>query len=97
MKNLFIVILGLFFTSCGHEAAIRILEEQGYYNVRITNFGNFRCTDVDDPYRTSFVAMKKGKRVEGRICLPALLKPSITREHKIGKNTIEEYWVEEDN
>lgn len=78
MKNLLIVLMCLFFVACSRDDAIRMLEAEGYENVQITNFGWLRCRE-NISEKTSFIAQRDGKEVDGSICLPYLYRYTVTR------------------
>lgn len=84
MKNLFIALTCLFFVACSHDDAIRILETEGYENIKITNFGWLRCRE-DASQKTSFIAERDGEEIDGSVCLPYLYRYTVTRIHRGGE------------
>lgn len=81
MKNLFIALACLFFVACSHDDAIRILETEGYENIKITNFGWLRCRE-DTSQKTSFIAERDGEEIDGSVCLPYLYRYTVTRIYR---------------
>ena len=91
MRNIVIALSCLFVMACSRDKAIMILEAEGYTDIQITHRGKLRCTDEDDKEKTSFRARKRGKVVEGRVCMQYLLKPYISKTRKENHIIIYEY------
>lgn len=72
MKNLIIILFTLFiFSACSNEEtnkkAIRVLESNGYTNIKLTGYNSACCSDNE--YSTGFEADSPiGKKVTGCVC-----------------------------
>lgn len=77
-KILLICVLGL--TACTDpKNAQRILEDNGYTDVRLTGYSWFSCGQ-GDTYRDGFIAKSPvGRDVEGTVCSGWLFKNSTIR------------------
>lgn len=61
------------------KEATRVLEENGYTEVKMTGYSFFACSK-DDFFHTGFEATSVvGKRVEGTVCSGMLFKNSTIR------------------
>lgn len=71
MKKLFfcaIIVLALLGCMTDNVEAKRILESEGYTNIKFTGYKCFACSD-DDFYSTGFTATSiAGKQVNGTVC-----------------------------
>lgn len=78
MKKL-IFVMSLFLTACtDSENSVRVLQEQGFENIRITGFEFLAC-GRDDWYRTGFIAKKGDREVAGVVCSGLIFKDSTIR------------------
>ena len=70
MKKLpFIVLLGLMVSACtSPDSAKRVLEAQGYTNIKTGGYAFFACSE-DDTFATKFTATSvSGQVVTGAVC-----------------------------
>jgi len=81
IKFLGILIIAIFFTGCtSKEEAERVLQNEGYTNIKITGYDFLACS-TDDIFHTGFIAMnREGKVIEGTVC-SGWFKGSTIRYH----------------
>ena len=60
------------------DASRRILEREGYTDIRITGYSWFGCSE-DDFFSTGFEAKKNGQYVEGTVCAGLFFKGATVR------------------
>lgn len=80
MKKFLVIIATLCVTACTRQDnATRILQEQGYTDIKITGYNWFGCSS-DDSTHTGFIAKSAtGATVEGTVCAGWVLKNSTIR------------------
>lgn len=81
MKKYFIIlILLIVVSSCTNQSSTeRILQAQGYTDIKMTGYSFFACSK-DDFYHTGFIAKSpSGRTVEGTVCEGLFFKGSTIR------------------
>jgi len=69
-KSILIILSAIILTGCltDNKEARRILESEGYTDIRFTGYNCFACSK-DDLYATGFIAKTMaGKEVKGTVC-----------------------------
>lgn len=90
VKNVLVVVAAwggtalacLWLSGCTDQrTARRVLEQQGYTDIRVGGFDPFACSD-DDTYSTKFTATTPyGARVSGVVCSSQFFKGATVRFH----------------
>lgn len=79
MKTLVLTVAVLFAGCTNAPNATKVLEENGFTNVRMTGYAWFACSK-DDTYHTGFIATSpNGREVEGTVCEGLVFKNSTIR------------------
>jgi len=75
-----VALLGIFTLSActDKKEAIRVLENDGFTNVKVTGYNFFACSK-DDFYHTGFVGTKNNRRIKGTVCSGLIFKGSTIR------------------
>lgn len=79
MTKYLLAIGFLFLVACTDpKNAQRILENDGYTDIKFTGYGLFSCSK-NDFYHTEFSAKKGNKEIEGVVCSGLIFKASTIR------------------